>query len=153
MGVWVFFQAAVAFPAGQLRESGKLPARYAMMLGALGTLLGYLSLAFAPHVIVAYIGFGMFSGIGAGLVYATCVNMVGKWYPERKGGKTGIRQRRFRLRLRAVRLPLHLVHGPEPTTRRVLVLVGVICCAVVALSPAGSSRTRRRTGGRRTSTR
>jgi MFS family permease len=89
LGVWVFFQAAVAFPAGKLRESGKLPARWAMMLGALGTLLGYVSLAYAPHVVVAYIGFGMFSGMGAGLVYATCVNMVGKWYPERKGGKTG----------------------------------------------------------------
>ncbi|MFD9406421.1 OFA family MFS transporter [Streptomyces sp. NPDC059989] len=89
MGVWVFFQAAVAFPAGQLRESGRLPARNAMMLGALGTLLGYASLAYAPHVIVAYIGFSAFSGMGAGLVYATCVNMVGKWYPERKGGKTG----------------------------------------------------------------
>ncbi|MGH4028887.1 OFA family MFS transporter [Actinomycetota bacterium Odt1-20B] len=89
MTVWVFFQAAVAFPAGRLRESGRLPARWAMMLGAAGTLLGYLSLAYAPHVIVAYIGFGMFSGMGAGMVYATCVNMVGKWYPERRGGKTG----------------------------------------------------------------
>lgn len=89
MGVWVFFQAAVAFPAGQLRESGRLPARTAMMLGAVGTMLGYLSLAYAPNVLVAYFGFGMCSGIGAGLVYATCVNMVGKWYPERKGGKTG----------------------------------------------------------------
>ncbi|MFG3659483.1 OFA family MFS transporter [Streptomyces sp. NPDC047706] len=87
--VWVFFQAAVAFPAGRLRETGKLPARWAMMLGAVGTLLGYLSLAFAPHVILAFVGFGMFSGMGAGMVYATCVNMVGKWYPERKGGKTG----------------------------------------------------------------
>ncbi|MVO87188.1 MFS transporter [Streptomyces sp. p1417] len=89
LGVWVFFQAAVAFPTGRLRESGRLPARWAMMFGAFGTLLGYLSLAFAPHVVVAYIGFGMFSGTGAGMVYATCVNMVGKWYPERKGGKTG----------------------------------------------------------------
>ncbi len=60
-----------------------------MMIGALGTLLGYLALAFAPNVVVAYVGFGMCSGIGAGLVYATCINMVGKWYPERKGGKTG----------------------------------------------------------------
>ncbi|HET6505133.1 MAG TPA: OFA family MFS transporter [Amycolatopsis sp.] len=34
-------------------------------------------------------GFGFFGGTGAGFVYATCVNMVGKWYPERKGGKTG----------------------------------------------------------------
>jgi len=89
LGVWVFFLAAVAFPAGKLRESGPLPARWAMMAGALGTLLGYLSLAYAPHVVVAYLGFGMFSGMGAGMVYATCVNMVGKWYPERKGGKTG----------------------------------------------------------------
>ncbi|MEU9478887.1 OFA family MFS transporter [Streptomyces sp. NPDC048191] len=89
LGVWVFFQAAVAFPAGQLRESGRLPARTAMLVGAAGTLLGYLSPAYAPNVAVACLGFGMCSGIGAGLVYATCVNMVSKWYPERRGGKTG----------------------------------------------------------------
>ncbi|WP_327122768.1 OFA family MFS transporter [Streptomyces sp. NBC_01727] len=133
MGVWIFFQAAVAFPAGQLRESGRLPARSAMMLGALGTLLGYLSLAYAPHVIVAYFGFGMFSGIGAGLVYATCVNMVGKWYPERKGGKTGMVNGGF-------------AYGSVPFVflftsymdlsnyQGVLVSVGVICCVVVAVA-------------------
>ncbi|WP_405668874.1 OFA family MFS transporter [Streptomyces sp. NBC_00055] len=133
MGIWIFFQAAVAFPAGQLRESGRLPAKRAMMLGALGTLLGYLSLAYAPHVIVAYFGFGMFSGIGAGLVYATCVNMVGKWYPERKGGKTGMVNGGF-------------AYGSVPFVflftsymdlsnyQGVLVSVGVVCCAVVAVA-------------------
>jgi MFS family permease len=89
LGVWVFFQAAVAFPAGKMRESGTLSARAAMLLGALGTVLAYLALAYAPSVFWAYLGFGFFGGTGAGLVYATCVNMVGKWYPERKGGKTG----------------------------------------------------------------
>jgi MFS family permease len=89
LGVWVFFQAAVAFPAGRLRESGKLSAKAAMMLGSGGALLGYVSLAFAPNVFFAYLGFGFFGGTAAGFVYATCVNMVGKWYPERKGGKTG----------------------------------------------------------------
>src|SRR4051794_26133925 len=89
LGVWVMFQAAVAFPVGQMRESGRLSARSAMLLGAGGAFLGYLSLAYAPHVILAYIGFGLFGGGGAGFVYATCINMVGKWYPERKGGKTG----------------------------------------------------------------
>jgi len=89
LGVWVLFQAAVAFPAGRLRESGKLSARSAMLLGAVGALLGYMSLAYAPHVLIAYLGFGFFGGGGAGFVYATCINMVGKWYPERKGGKTG----------------------------------------------------------------
>ena len=89
LGVWVFFQAAVAFPAGRLRESGKLSARAAMMFGGAGSLMGYLALAFAPNVFWAYVGFGFFGGSAAGFVYATCVNMVGKWYPERKGGKTG----------------------------------------------------------------
>jgi MFS family permease len=89
LGVWVFFQAIVAFPAGQMRENGKLSARSAMFLGSAGTFLAYISLAYSPHVFFAYLGFGFFGGAGAGLVYATCVNMVGKWYPERKGGKTG----------------------------------------------------------------
>ncbi|MFC3455668.1 OFA family MFS transporter [Amycolatopsis speibonae] len=89
LGVWVFFQAIVAFPAGKMRENGKLPAKVAMQLGAAGTLLAYLSLAYAPSAFWAYLGFGFFGGGGAGLVYATCVNMVGKWYPERRGGKTG----------------------------------------------------------------
>ncbi|MEU6339350.1 OFA family MFS transporter [Streptomyces sp. NPDC046977] len=89
LGVWILFQAAVAFPAGKMRENGTLSARAAMVLGAGGTLLGYLSLAHAPNVFWAYLGFGFFGGGGAGFVYATCINMVGKWYPERKGGKTG----------------------------------------------------------------
>ena len=89
LAVWVFFQAAVAFPAGKMRESGRLSARSAMLLGAMGTVLGYVALAYAPTVFWAYLGFGLFGGGGAGFVYATCINMVGKWYPERKGGKTG----------------------------------------------------------------
>ena len=44
LGVWVFFQAAVAFPAGHLRESGKLSAKGAMMLGAVRH-IGGLSVA------------------------------------------------------------------------------------------------------------
>jgi MFS family permease len=133
LGVWIFFQAAIAFPAGKLRESGRLPARNAMMLGALGTFLGYLSLAYAPNVFWAYLGFGMCSGLGAGLVYATCVNMVGKWYPERKGGKTGMVNGGF-------------AYGSVPFVflftsvldlgnyRTLLVGVGVLLCVIVAVS-------------------
>ena len=55
-----------------------------------GALLGYLSLAYAPHVFLAVPSASASSAAAAPvLVYATCVNMVGKWYPERKGGKTG----------------------------------------------------------------
>ncbi|SCK33853.1 Sugar phosphate permease [Streptomyces sp. WMMB 714] len=133
MGIWVLFQGGVAFPVGKLRESGRFPARQAMMWGALGTLLGYLALAYAPNVIFAYIGFSVFSGMGAGAVYATCVNMVGKWYPERRGGKTGFVNGGF-------------AYGSVPFVflftgfmdvgnfRWVLISVGVFLAAVVAFA-------------------
>jgi MFS family permease len=87
--VWVFFQAGVAFPAGWLREKGILPARRAMLLGAGLGMVGFLSISHLNSVPLAIIGFGLFGGLGAGLVYATCINMVGKWYPERRGARTG----------------------------------------------------------------
>jgi MFS family permease len=89
LSVWVFFQAAVAFPAGKLREKGILTSRTAMLIGSFCSLLGFVSLAHAPSLVWALLGFGVLGGTGSGLVYATCINMVGKWYPERRGGKTG----------------------------------------------------------------
>ncbi|TKA12097.1 OFA family MFS transporter [Actinacidiphila oryziradicis] len=89
LSVWVVFQAGVAFPAGRLREKGLFSARAAMLSGAGLAFLGYLALSHAPNIWWAFAGFGFLGGTGAGLVYATCINMVGKWYPERRGGKTG----------------------------------------------------------------
>lgn len=89
LSVWVFFQAAVAFPAGRLREKGLLTSRSAMLIGSVLSLLGFVSLAHAPSIWWAIAGFGLLGGTGSGLVYATCINTVGKWYPERRGGKTG----------------------------------------------------------------
>ncbi|MEV7981880.1 OFA family MFS transporter [Streptomyces sp. NPDC086519] len=130
-GVWVFFQAAVAFPAGHLRESGRLPARTAMLIGAACTLVGCLSPAFAPNVVVACLGFGVCGGIGAGLVYATCVNMVGKWYPERKGGKTGFVNGGFAYG--SVPFVFLLTSALDLSDHRVLLSsVGIGLCLVVA---------------------
>jgi hypothetical protein len=87
LGVWVFFQAAVAFPAGKLRESGKLSARAAMMLGAVGSLLGYL--CWHTHRTSLRTGIRLLRRNRGRFRLRHCVNMVGKWYPERQGGKTG----------------------------------------------------------------
>ncbi|MYT30271.1 MULTISPECIES: OFA family MFS transporter [unclassified Streptomyces] len=89
LSVWVFCQAGIAFPAGWLRERGMLTARRAMFAGAVLTLLGFVALAHFHHVLAAICGFGVVGGIGSGLVYATCINMVGKWFPERRGARTG----------------------------------------------------------------
>ncbi|MHA5047180.1 OFA family MFS transporter [Streptomyces sp. SD15] len=89
LSVWVFFQAGVAFPAGRLREKGILTARKAMYVGAVMCVLGFLALSHLSNVLLAILGFGVVGGIGSGLVYATCINMVGKWFPERRGARTG----------------------------------------------------------------
>ena len=88
LSIWAFFQAGVAFPAGKLREKGILSARAAMLVGAVLSALGFVSIT-QGNLVLAYLGFAVCGGIGAGLVYATCINLVGKWYPERRGGKTG----------------------------------------------------------------
>lgn len=89
LSVWVFFQAGIAFPAGWMREKGILTARKAMYVGSVLCVLGFLALSHLDNVWLAIIGFGVIGGVGAGLVYATCINMVGKWFPERRGARTG----------------------------------------------------------------
>ncbi|MEV6020138.1 MULTISPECIES: OFA family MFS transporter [unclassified Streptomyces] len=89
LSIWVFFQAGIAFPAGWLRERGVLTARKAMFTGSVMCAAGFLALSHLSDVALAILGFGVIGGIGSGLVYATCINMVGKWFPERRGARTG----------------------------------------------------------------
>ena len=79
LSIWVFFQAGIAFPAGFLREKGILPIRRAMLIGAVMALVGFLAISHLNNVFLAILGFGLVGGTGAGLVYATCINTVGKW--------------------------------------------------------------------------
>lgn len=89
LSVWTFFQAGVSFPTGWMREKGILKARSAMMIGSVLALLGFLSISHFHSVFLAILGFGVLGGVGSGLVYSTSINMVGKWFPEKRGGKTG----------------------------------------------------------------
>jgi MFS family permease len=133
LSVWVFFQAAVAFPAGKLRESGKVSARAAMLLGAGGAFIGYLALAYAPTLFLAYLGFGFFGGAGAGFVYATCVNMVAKWYPEKRGGKTGFVNGGFAYGSVPFVFIFTLYMHPE-NYQSILLVVGLAILALVGIS-------------------
>src|ERR1700694_1890319 len=89
LAIWAFFQALVAFPAGRLREKGIVSARAAMLAGAVLSAVGFFSIAHSNHLGIAYLGLAVCGGTGVGLVYATCINIVAKWYPERRGAKTG----------------------------------------------------------------
>jgi MFS family permease len=87
--IWAVFQAGIAFPAGRLREKDIVSARTALLLGAVFTAIGFLTISHAENEVLIYLGYSVLGGTGAGLVYATCINMVGKWFPEKKGARTG----------------------------------------------------------------
>lgn len=89
VGVWGFFQAGIALPAGRLRERNVFPARAAMLTGGVLCLIAFLTIANTGNMVAVILGYSVLGGIGAGLVYASCINIVGKWFPERKGWLTG----------------------------------------------------------------
>ena len=132
LSIWAFFQALIAFPAGKLREKGIVSARTAMLAGAVLSAIGFISIANSDSLVIAYLGFSVCGGIGAGLVYATCINMVGKWYPERRGGKTGFVNGGFAYG--AVPFIFIFSYALHPNTYVwVLDLVGVYMLVVVAV--------------------
>ena len=88
-GVWGFFQAGVALPAGRLREKNIVSARTAMLTGAVFCFIAFVTMGNTSSVALNLIGYSLIGGVGAGLIYATCINMVGKWFPEKKGGRVG----------------------------------------------------------------
>ena len=69
----------------------------------------------------------------AGFVYATCVNMVGKWYPERKGGKTGFVNGGFAYGSVPF-IFLFTTYMDVANYQGILLAVGVFLAAVVAVS-------------------
>jgi MFS family permease len=89
VGIWTVFQAGVAFPAGRLREKGIVSARTAMLTGAVMVCAAFVTIGITGNLFVNFLFYSVIGGAGAGLVYATCINMVGKWFPEKRGGKTG----------------------------------------------------------------
>jgi MFS family permease len=87
--IWAVFQPMIAFPAGRLRESGALPVKVAMLIAAVFSAIGFVTIANTGNYWAVLAGYSVIGGTGAGLVYASCINMVGKWFPEKRGARTG----------------------------------------------------------------
>ncbi len=129
--VWAIFQAAVAFPAGRLRERNVVSARSAMLMGAVLSGIGYFTIAFSGSLALAFVGYSICGGVGAGLVYATCINMVGKWYPEKRGARTGFVNGGFAYGAVPFIYIFSAVLTPG-TTSTILSIVGLYMLVVVA---------------------
>ncbi|MEU4764373.1 MFS transporter [Actinosynnema sp. NPDC023794] len=88
--LWTACQAGVAFPAAWLRDRGLVPPRTAVVLGAVLGAIGLLTLGSADHLLVVYLGYSLVGGVGTGLVYATCVGTVIRWFPDRVTGRISL---------------------------------------------------------------
>jgi hypothetical protein len=59
LSIWAFFQAAVAFPAGKLREKGVVSAKAAMLAGAVLSAVGFVSIANFDNLVLGFLGFSV----------------------------------------------------------------------------------------------
>jgi MFS family permease len=87
---FVIFESFVQIFTGLLRNRGILNVRWATIIGGLVCgVIGYGLLAESSSIWTAYLGYAVLGGIGSGMVYSSCINIVAKWYPEKKGWRTG----------------------------------------------------------------
>jgi MFS transporter, OFA family, oxalate/formate antiporter len=87
---FVIFESLVQIGTGFLRNRGILNVRWATIIGGVVCgILGYGLLDISTNIWTAYLGYAVLGGIGSGMVYSSAINIVGKWYPDRKGWRTG----------------------------------------------------------------
>jgi MFS transporter, OFA family, oxalate/formate antiporter len=87
---FVVFESFVQIFTGFARNRGLVTPRTATIAGGIICgVVGYGVLASTSNIWVAYLGYAVLGGIGSGMVYSSCINIVAKWYPDRKGWRTG----------------------------------------------------------------
>jgi len=87
---FVVFESFVQIFTGLARNRGILNVRWATIIGGIVCgIVGYGLLAVSTTIWQAYLGYAVLGGIGSGMVYSSAINIVAKWYPEKKGWRTG----------------------------------------------------------------
>jgi oxalate/formate antiporter len=65
-------------------------ARMLIGAGCLLSGLGWISAAYATSLTGLYLTYGLFCGIGTGIVYVGIIGLVVRWFPDRRGLATGL---------------------------------------------------------------
>ncbi|MEV0623369.1 hypothetical protein AB0I81_59335 [Nonomuraea sp. NPDC050404] len=111
LAVWIACQAVGALPALHFVRRRRLSVRASLAAGGVlsglglataaltagsGALNALTSDAGAPNALastgglLALIGYALLGGLGAGLVYGVCGEVVSSWYPERPAARVGL---------------------------------------------------------------
>jgi MFS transporter, OFA family, oxalate/formate antiporter len=68
----------------------KFGARALIAIGCLLSGLGWISSAYVTSLTGLYLTYGLFCGIGTGIVYIGIIGLMVRWFPDRRGFATGM---------------------------------------------------------------
>ncbi|MFG6190676.1 hypothetical protein [Nonomuraea sp. JJY05] len=131
LAVWVACQAAGALPALHLVRRGRLGVRTSLAAGAALSFAGLAAAAPPLGAPGAFLGYALLGGLGAGLVYGVCGEVVSSWYPERPAARVGLITGAFGYGA----MPLLVWAGIAPAATSTAFMVA----AVVALATIGTA--------------
>jgi len=83
LAVWTVCQSAALFPVAWARARLRLAPGFTLATGAVLCAAGLVTVGGTGSFAVVVVDHAVLGGIGAGLVYGTCLSVVARWYPER----------------------------------------------------------------------
>lgn len=132
LAVWIACQAAGALPALHLVRRGRLSVRSGLAAGAVLSGVGLATAALSGGLgPPALVGYALLGGLGGGLVYGICGEVVSLWFPERPAARVGLITGAFGYG--AVPLLLFAGIAPGATTTAFLV-TAALATAVIAVA-------------------
>ncbi|MEV4287636.1 MFS transporter [Nonomuraea bangladeshensis] len=135
LAAWIAAQAAGALPALHLVRRGRLGVRPALAAGAALSAAGLAAAGLAgASWPLALAGYALLGGLGAGLVYGVCREVVASWYPERAAARVGLITGAFGYGA----MPLLVWAGLAPgATPAAFVTAAVVAAVVVGAAARG----------------
>ena len=110
--------------------------RTLVSVGAALTGLGWVLSAHAHSVLILFLTYGLFCGVGTGIVYVGIVGLMARWFPDRRGFAIGIVAAGYGMGAMLTTFPISsmLSSSGAPMT---LVVFGVILGGVGVLAALG----------------
>ncbi|GAA0484647.1 MFS transporter [Paractinoplanes deccanensis] len=90
LGLWVVCQAAGSPLGGWLYQRMRVWLAVPMLAGAACCLTALVTLAHTDDLAAVLLGYSALGGLGAGLVYMTCIATVTEWFPERLASRVAM---------------------------------------------------------------
>jgi MFS family permease len=89
LAVFVACQALVAVPAAWLQRVRRVSPTQLVVLGGMLASAGLATLAHSGSYVAVVLGYALIGGTGAGLVYAACITIAARWFPDRRTATIG----------------------------------------------------------------